>query len=382
MMSQEANDLITRTGRNDPCGKLMRMYWQPAALVDELQGPRPVRPVKLLGENLVLFRDDEGRYGLIDRHCAHRGADLAFARLENGGLRCAFHGWLFDVSGQCLETPAEPKDSKLCQGIKQRAYPVVEKGGILWAYLGEGEAPAFPDFDCFLAPRTHAFAFKGMIDCNWLQALEVGIDPAHASFLHRFFEDEDTSTAYGKQFRGASAGSDMPMTKILREYDNPIINVEHTEYGLRLIALREIDEERTHVRVTNQLFPHGFVIPMSQEMTRTATGTRSSPAIRRRSTSRRCASSGSNCTSCRITNRARTRAMITVSTRTSRRPRPIPAWGPTSTSTTSGRLSRWARSRIAPTSIWATRTRRSCSIAACCGRRSKRWSAAKNRSCS
>ncbi|MFN5713917.1 MAG: Rieske 2Fe-2S domain-containing protein, partial [Bradyrhizobium sp.] len=108
MMSQEANDLITRTGAKEPCGKLMRMYWQPAALVDELDGPRPVRPVRLLGENLVLFRGEDGSYGLIDRHCAHRGADLAFGRLENGGLRCAFHGWLFDTSGQCIETPAEP----------------------------------------------------------------------------------------------------------------------------------------------------------------------------------------------------------------------------------------------------------------------------------
>jgi phenylpropionate dioxygenase-like ring-hydroxylating dioxygenase large terminal subunit len=118
MMSQEQNDLITRTGPKDPCGKLMRKYWQPAALVDELQGERPVRPVKLLGENLVLFRDNEGRYGLIERHCAHRGADLAFGRLENGGLRCAFHGWLFDVSGQCIETPAEPAGSQLWQGIR------------------------------------------------------------------------------------------------------------------------------------------------------------------------------------------------------------------------------------------------------------------------
>ena len=155
----------------------------------------------------------------------------------------------------------------LCKGIRQRAYPVVEKSGILWAYLGEGEPPAFPEIDCFVAPDSHTFAFKGHINCNWLQALEVGIDPSHASFLHRFFEDEDPAAAYGKQFRGASAGSDMPMTKILREYDRPIINVEHTEYGLRLIALREIDDERTHVRVTNQLFPHGFVIPMSTEMT-------------------------------------------------------------------------------------------------------------------
>ncbi len=248
MMSQEQNDLMTRTGRADPCGKLMRMYWQPAALVDELQGPRPVKAVKLLGESLVLFRDEQGRYGLIERHCAHRGADLAFGRLEDGGLRCAFHGWLFDVSGQCLETPAEPKDSALCKNITQRAYPVIEKSGILWAYLGEGELPAFPEIDCFVAPDSHIFAFKGHINCNWLQALEVGIDPSHASFLHRFFEDEDTSGAYGKQFRGASAGSDMPMTRILREYDRPIINVEHTD-------------------VTNQLFPHGFVIPMSTEMT-------------------------------------------------------------------------------------------------------------------
>ncbi len=215
----------------------------------------------------MLFRGEDGGYGLIDRHCAHRGADLAYGRLENGGLRCAFHGWLFDVSGQCIETPAEPKGSNLCKGIKQRSYPVVEKSGILWAYLGEGEPPAFPEIDCFVAPNSHTFAFKGHINCNWLQALEVGIDPAHASFLHRFFEDEDTSGAYGKQFRGASAGSDMPMTKILREYENPIINVEHTEYGMRLVALREIDEERTHVRVTNQLFPHAFVIPMSTEMT-------------------------------------------------------------------------------------------------------------------
>src|SRR5215469_5190612 len=267
MMSQEQNDLITRTGPKEPCGKLMRMYWQPAALVDELQGPHPVRPVKLLGEKLVLFRAEQGRYGLFDRHCPHRGADLAFGRLEHGGLRCSFHGWLFDASGQCLETPAEPKDSRLCNGIRQRSYPVVEKSGILWAWLGEGAPPAFADIDCFVAPESHTFAFKGHINCNWLQALEVGIDPSHASYLHRFFKDEDTSTAYGKQFRGASARSDLPMTKILREYDRPIINVEQTEYGLRLITLREIDGERTHVRVTNQLFPHGFVIPMSAEMT-------------------------------------------------------------------------------------------------------------------
>ena len=118
MMSQQQNDLITRTGPADPAGKLMRMYWQPAALVDELEGDRPIRPVKLLGESLVLFRDENGRYGLIERHCPHRGADLAFGRLEDGGLRCSFHGWLFDVEGQCLEPPAEPAGSSLCKNVK------------------------------------------------------------------------------------------------------------------------------------------------------------------------------------------------------------------------------------------------------------------------
>src|SRR5271154_6277531 len=267
MMSQEQNDLITRTGPKAPCGKLMRMYWQPAALVDELQGPRPIKPVELLGESLVLFRDEQGRYGLIDRHCAHRGADLAFGRLEDGGLRCAFHGWLFDVGGQCLETPAEPRDSALCQNIRQRSYPVIEKSGILWAYLGEGTPPAFPEIDAFVAPDSHTFAFKGHINCNWLQALEVGIDPAHASFLHRFFEDEDPSASYGKQFRAASADSEMPMTRLLREFERPLVDVERTEFGLRIFALRELGQGSMHIRVTNLLFPQAFAIPLSGEMT-------------------------------------------------------------------------------------------------------------------
>src|SRR5947208_3158923 len=115
MMSQEQNDLITRTGKDSPAGKLMRRYWQPAALVDELAGERPIVPVRLLGQDFVLFRDNGGRLGLLDRDCPHRGADLAFGRLEDGGLRCAFHGWLFGVDGTCLQTPAEPAGSKLCE---------------------------------------------------------------------------------------------------------------------------------------------------------------------------------------------------------------------------------------------------------------------------
>lgn len=267
MLSAQQNDLITRIGPDTPAGALLRRYWQPAALVDELAINRPVKPIRLFGENLVLFRDEKGRYGLLDRQCPHRGADLAFGRLEDGGLRCSFHGWLFDVNGKCLDTPAEPVGSPLCANIRQTAYPVVERSGILWAYLGPGEPPAFPHLDCFIAPDSHVFAFKGLIECNWLQALEVGIDPSHTSFLHRFFEDEDPSKGYGKQFRDRTLDSDMPITRIMREYTRPQIEIEPTDYGMRLVTRRQINDAKAHIRVTNLLFPNAFIIPMSGEMT-------------------------------------------------------------------------------------------------------------------
>ncbi len=267
MLTAERNALITQTGAGTPLGALMRQYWQPAALVDEFEGPRPVRRVRLLGEDLVLFRDPQGQYGLLDRHCAHRGADLSYGRAEDGGLRCPFHGWLFDVTGACLEQPAEPEGSNFCKSIRQPSYRCRVAGGIVFAFMGEGEPPALPAFDCFTAPDAYTFAFKGMMECNWLQALEVGIDPAHASYLHRFFEDESPEDAYGKQFRGATMGADMPMTRILREYGRPQIEVETTEYGLQIAALRRLNEAEMHIRVTNMAFPHAFVIPMSKEMT-------------------------------------------------------------------------------------------------------------------
>ena len=267
MLSAQLNELITRTGPGTAGGKLMRRYWQPAALVEELAGNRPIKPLRLFGEDLVIFKDGKGRYGLVGRHCPHRGTDLAFGRLESDGLRCAFHGWKFGVDGKCLETPAEPDDSKLCARLQHKAYPVVEKSGILFAYMGPGEPPAFPEFDCFVAPDTHTFAFKGLIDCNWLQSLEVGIDPVHTSFLHRFFEDEDPTKGYGKMFRDKSRDTEMPMTQIMREFTRPRIEVEPTQYGFRVATLREIGNGKAHVRLTNLVFPNAFMIPMSREMT-------------------------------------------------------------------------------------------------------------------
>ena len=279
MLTREQNETITRVGAETPGGKLLRMYWQPIALVEELETSRPIRSVRVLGQDFVLFKDTQGNVALMDRDCPHRGADLSYGRLESGGLRCPFHGWLFDASGNCLETPGEPQHVRLCDKVKQKTYPVVEHSGIYFAYLGEmpegGSLPAFANFDCFAAPGAHTFAFKGLLDCNWVQALEVGIDPAHASFLHRFFEDEDPAAdpalAYGKQFRAASAGSKWPMTRVMREYPAPEIDFEDTPWGLRVTALRHVDPQATppvtHVRVTNLVFPQAFVIPLSAEMT-------------------------------------------------------------------------------------------------------------------
>lgn len=268
MISRELNDRLTRTGKGRPAGEVLRRYWQPAALAEELDGGRPVVPVMLLGERLVLFRDDEGELGLIGRHCLHRGADLCFGRREDNGLRCPFHGWLYGRDGRCLEQPGEPEGSRMRERIRTTAYPVVEMNGVVFAYLGPGEPPAFPNFDCFRAPGSHVFAFKGLWECNWLQALEIGIDPAHASFLHRFLEDEDPKEGYGRQFRdSAAAGSNIPMTRLLRDYPRPEIRVEETDFGLRLTALRHMENGLTHVRVTNQIFPGAVCIPMSREMT-------------------------------------------------------------------------------------------------------------------
>ena len=279
-MKAAQNERLTRIAPDTACGNLMRHYWQPVALVDEFNPAldprmaiRPVKAVRVLGQNLVLFKNAQGAFGLLDRDCAHRGADLSFGRNEGDGLRCPFHGWKFDVSGQCIQTPAEPAGSKLCDRVKQRNYPLIERSGVLFGWFGpEGStAPAFPALDCFTAPGTHTFAFKGLWQCNWLQAFEVGVDPAHASFLHRFFNDESLDDTYGRQFRGASAGDingeRWPMTRVMREFDQPRISVEPMPYGMRLTALRPMTDALTHVRVTNAIFPHTFVIPLSETMT-------------------------------------------------------------------------------------------------------------------
>ena len=251
MLSAEQNQLVTLTGSDQPAGALMRRYWQPAALTEEFSEAHPVVPVRLMGENLVAFRTDGGEYRLMAARCPHRGADLRFGRLEDGGIRCPFHGWLFDGKGNCLEQPAEPAGSGFHTKIRTAGFPCREKNGVVFAYLGPGAPPPLPHADCIAAPSSYTFAFKGYLECNWLQALEVGIDPVHGSYLHRFFDDEDPDEGYGLQFRDLVGGANVPLTRIMREFSSPEIKVEPTGYGMRLLALRDLAEATRPVRVTN-----------------------------------------------------------------------------------------------------------------------------------
>src|SRR5437016_14226039 len=147
MITREESELLTRVGPATPMGQLLRRYWQPIVLSDELPPGGPPKPLKILGEDLVLFRDDQGRPGLLGLHCSHRGADLSYGRLEDGGLRCIYHGWLYDINGRCLEQPGEPAGSTFNEKIRHTAYACFERAGAIFAYLGPGDPPGFPNYE-------------------------------------------------------------------------------------------------------------------------------------------------------------------------------------------------------------------------------------------
>ncbi|MDQ6621523.1 MAG: aromatic ring-hydroxylating dioxygenase subunit alpha [Pseudomonadota bacterium] len=192
-MKPQENALLTQTAPGTPMGDLFRRYWIPALLASELpenDGP-PVR-VRLLSERLIAFRDNQGRYGLMDEFCAHRGVSLWFGRNEEGGLRCPYHGWKYDVTGQCVEVPSEPAESGFCNRIKLRSYPLVELGGLLWTYMGPPETqPALPAYEWARVPASHRYISKRMQECNFLQAMEGGLDSIHSTFLHKFSVGDD-----------------------------------------------------------------------------------------------------------------------------------------------------------------------------------------------
>ncbi len=186
MLTQAENERMTRVGPGTPGGELLRRYWHPVAVAQELTDAQPTKFVRVLGEDLVLFKDKSGNVGLIQDHCAHRGASLLYGRVEERGISCAYHGWLYDTRGDCLECPAEPAGSKFHLTVKVHAYPVQEFIGLYWAYLGPLPAPVIPKYDVWADPNgVTKIDVYPRLDCNWLQAMENSVDPAHLQILHQ-----------------------------------------------------------------------------------------------------------------------------------------------------------------------------------------------------
>src|SRR5712692_455227 len=191
MLTPEENELLTRVGPGTPAGELFRRYWLPIAPVSELGDEQPTKFVRILGEDLVLFRDKSGNVGLIADHCSHRAASLLYGRVEERGIACAYHGWLYDTAGNCLETPAEPAGSMFHLTVKQRAYPVQKLVGFYWAYLGPLPAPVIPRFDILVRKDGHRkLTVYPQLDCNWFAAAENAVDSTHLQILH---QDSPTS---------------------------------------------------------------------------------------------------------------------------------------------------------------------------------------------
>jgi phthalate 4,5-dioxygenase oxygenase subunit len=243
MLSKEDNKLLTRTNAGTPMGNLIRRYWVPALLSEEIPGPdcAPAR-VKLLGEELVAFRDTQGRIGLIGEHCAHRGTSLFFGRNEECGLRCIYHGWKYDVDGNVLDTPAEPKESDFRKKLRHTAYPTHEANGIVYAYLGSRDKmPLFPKYEWTEVPLEHTYVTKCLLECNYLQGLEGECDSSHLSFLHRTFSNERSQWLY-------------------KSDTSPSYETEDTDFGVRLIATRNTDNQH-YVRFSAFVMPVYGCVP-------------------------------------------------------------------------------------------------------------------------
>lgn len=187
MLTSEQNDLLTHVGPGTPAGALLRRYWHPIALARDLNDEQPTKFVRVLGENLVLFRDKSGRTGLIADKCAHRNASLVYGRVEERGISCAYHGWLYDCEGNVLETPPERNDS-IIRNVKTTAYPTRVYLNLIWTYMGPHPVPPMTHFDTLFRGDVHRkVVLHPQLDCNWFQAMENSVDPAHLQVLHQEF---------------------------------------------------------------------------------------------------------------------------------------------------------------------------------------------------
>jgi phenylpropionate dioxygenase-like ring-hydroxylating dioxygenase large terminal subunit len=257
MLNKDDNELLTRTTSDSPMGQLLRWYWIPVVRSGELLAGGRVKRVQLLGERLVVFRTPAGTLGLVGEFCPHRGASLYFGRNETEGMRCVYHGWKFGLDGQCVDMPSEPAESNFAAKVRHTAYACIERGGVVWAWMGEGAPAPFPHLEWTLLPADHVFTSMRVQDCNWFQALEGGIDSSHISFLHAPIDhrDSDVTVAMDRASFGVGAA--------VQTGDRaPRFEVVDTDYGALIGARRTEPDGRWHWRVTQFLMPFYTMPPV------------------------------------------------------------------------------------------------------------------------
>lgn len=260
MLTIEENELLVRTGPAAPMGQLLRRFWLPVMLAEELPEPDcpPVR-LRILCEDLVTFRDSDGRIGLLDAFCAHRRANLFWGRNEECGLRCVYHGWKYDVEGNCIDVPNEPPESRFKEKIKLTAYPAQERGGVIWAYMGPPDlTPEMPALEWTRLPASHRYVTKRTQESNFLQNLEGEVDSSHVSFLHSKRGVDNFANPLS-----LVAGQDAP-TQV--QDRSPRFTVKETDYGMMIAARRNAGEDSYYWRITQFLMPSYTMIPSEPDL--------------------------------------------------------------------------------------------------------------------
>jgi len=259
VLSITDNQLMTRVGPGTPMGASLRHYWVPALLSSELPAPKsPPLNMRLLGENLTAFRTADGTVGMVQTNCPHRGAPLFYGRPEAEGIRCAYHGWMFDTTGKCIDMPNEPEDSNFNDKVTVRAYPCIERGSVVWTYMGPREVPPpLPDLEFNMLPQEHLVIRRDLQESNWVQGLEGNIDSSHLSFLHTRLEATGNAEFYGEG----------PATRGLFYNDPaPKMEVTNTDAGVMYAAGRVEEPGKVYWRVTQFLMPfYGMFAPVSLE---------------------------------------------------------------------------------------------------------------------
>jgi phthalate 4,5-dioxygenase oxygenase subunit len=247
-MEMHKAETLVRTGPGTPMGNLLRRYWVPVLMSREIAEPDgPQVRVQILGEKLLAFRDTDGEVGLIGEFCSHRGVSLYFGRNEENGIRCAYHGLKFSRTGECVDVPSAPD---LCKNMGIKAYPCIERAGVVWAYMGpRDKMPATPEVEWCTLPASHVFVSKRLQECNYLQAMEGGIDTSHVSYVHRFEVDNDP------MHRGSRAND------YIKADGNVIFQIEKSDGGLTLYGRRDGEPDSYYWRITQWLFPWYTLIP-------------------------------------------------------------------------------------------------------------------------